>query len=233
VHGAKPQIDGGQCECQITRRFMHVVQIPEVEEDRIPKELIPTLLSRDQRAIKDKLDELVSSTKLGVRDLFIDDETNLHESLHLVQAVIYPFMRWYSILVFRQMLDVFKGAKETSLSLHRAGATSFGIPSFMLLDLDYYIWDTSKRFLSWTYKHQLGISLSEETGKGQGVPLIRLNTTDLLENAASLIQCKISTGKDFPKWIEFDRWSKRNPAYTRIIDFWTAPRFDRTGSLAR
>jgi hypothetical protein len=46
-----------------------------------------------------------------------------------------------------------------------------------------------------------------------------LTLIDLIENSASLIQYKMSSGNDFPSWTEFSRWSKRNPSYTRIIAF--------------
>ncbi len=116
-------------------------------------------------------------------------------------------------------MDIFSKIKDIS-ELRRSGAiNSFAIPSFFLLDVDYYIWDLSKKFLFWTYKHELGVGISETAAKGARKPLIRLTTVDLLENAASLIQYKISSGVDFPTWREFDRWSKRHPAYTRVIDF--------------
>jgi len=178
---------------------------------RIPTELKTILLSRDLNTIKQALDQLAYSKKADVRELFVDEQTNLHESIHLVQAVIYPYLRWYSTLLFKQIFDIFKATKNISQKLIQQGEDAIVIPSLMLLELDYYVWELNDR--------ELGISLSKNASPEEGIPLIHFNIVDLLENAASLIQYKMSMLNDFPTWIEFQRWSKRNPAYTRIIEF--------------
>src|SRR6516164_3432791 len=137
------------------------VQILEVDEDRIPPDFVPVLLSRDMRSIDDALLKLKPESQ-GARAFFIDFETNLHESIHIVQAVIYPFLRWYSMLIFQQVADIFRELKDLGKLLNSGVVENFVIPSFLLLDVDYYIWDLSKRFLGWTYKSELGISLAEE-----------------------------------------------------------------------
>jgi len=194
--------------------FCLFVQILEVEEDRIPPELVAAIQSRNPAEIARTLDSLPTLRNI------VDDQTNLHESIHIVQGVIYRFLRWYSLAAFQYVSDTFKQMDELTAAAQSVNATSLHSPIFSLLDMEWHIYDMSKRFLFWKYKPALGISITDQVPKGvKAKPLITLNTIDLIENAASLLQYKISTGNDFPTWIEFSRWAKRNPAYTRILEF--------------
>jgi len=194
--------------------FCLFVQILEVEEDRIPPELVAAIQSRNPAEIARTLDSLPTLRNI------VDDQTNLHESIHIVQGVIYRFLRWYSLAAFQYVSDTFKQMDELTAAAQSVNATSLHSPIFSLLDMEWHIYDMSKRFLFWKYKPALGISITDQVPKGvKAKPLITINTIDLIENAASLLQYKISTGNDFPTWIEFSRWAKRNPAYTRILEF--------------
>jgi hypothetical protein len=195
------------------------IQILEVSEDKIPDALRAVLLSRDRRAIQEHINQLVESTKRGVRDLFVDAETNLHESVHIAQAITYPFLRWYSVLLFKQIVDVFKELPKLSEFVRLSEVNEFAVPAFHILDFHYYVWDLRKSFLGWTYKHELAISMSEADGPADGKLVAKLNAVDLIENAASLIQYHFSSGNDFPTWSEYRRWTKRNPAYTDVVEF--------------
>lgn len=192
------------------------VQILEVEEDRIWPELREVLLSRDRT----KIQEFAQTFTGDARDMFVSHETNLHESIHLVQAVLYPFLRWNSIIMFQTVMDMFKDL-DALLQLKKTDGISSAIaPAFHVLELDHFIWDLSKKSFFRKVAPVLGVSLTDKLpSEKHAIPLIRLNSLDLVENAASLIQYKISSGNDFPTWKDFHRWSKRNPSYTGIIEF--------------
>lgn len=195
------------------------IQILEVNEANIPTELVETLLSRDYSSISKVLNG-IDSVSIFSRDVFIHPETNLHESVHVIQAVIYPFLRWYAMGAFKTVVDVFRELDDLLKITSYDDVNSYHIPIFSILEVDYYIWDLSKKVFGWTYKHEIGISLDEKPPRNlDALQLIRLNAVDLIENAASLIQYKISSGIDFPSWREFSRWSKRNRSYVRVIDF--------------
>jgi hypothetical protein len=191
------------------------LQILEVEEDAIPTELRPVLLSRNMHAIQEVLNE----NQRGVRSRFVSKETNLHESVHIAQAIIYPFMRWYSILALRYIFEIFGEMSIFSQMTAGDDSASFTIPAFKVLDADFGVLATTQRSFFRRSKHQIEVYSADNPAMAEKEPLIYLNIIDLLENAASVIECKLSTGTDFPTWVEFSRWSKRNPCYTNIIDF--------------
>ena len=66
------------------------IQILEVDEGSVPDNLVPLLLSRDYRAIQQYLSARGSG---GLK--FLNRDTQLHESIHVIQSIIYPFLRWY------------------------------------------------------------------------------------------------------------------------------------------
>jgi hypothetical protein len=196
------------------------IQILEVDEDKIPVELGDALASRDRSKIEQTITSLVNQRKADARYMFVSDSTNLHESIHLVQAVVYPFLRWYAMASFQHVMDSFKELEPFGPLVQSGTIGSLVSPSFMLLDVEHYIWDLSTKTWFGKVKPAIGLSFSEQLPPNtKAKPLVRLNTTDLIENAASLIQFKMSTGIDFPTWKEFSRWSKRNPSYTGIIEF--------------
>ena len=99
------------------------------------------------------------------------------------------------------MFDLFTELGKRNKFERYVAIGSWRSPQFMLLDLDYYIWDLTKRNWFGRVKPALGITFSDELPKNEkGKPLKRLNVTDLIENAASLIQYKISSKNDFPNW---------------------------------
>jgi hypothetical protein len=196
------------------------IQILEVEEDLIPPPLRQALLRRDRKEVEKIMTVMANENNKDARYMFVSENTNLHESIHLVQSVIYPFLRWFSISNVQTMFDLFTELGKRNEFERYVAIGSWQSPQFMLLDLDYYIWDLTKRNWFGRIKPALGITLSDELPKDEkGKPLKRLNVTDLIENAASLIQYKISSKNDFPSWKEFSRWSKRNPAYTGVLEF--------------
>jgi len=106
-----------------------------------------------------------------------------------VQGVIYRFLRWYSLAAFQYVSDTFKQMDELTAAAQSVNATSLHSPIFSILDMEWHIYDMSKRFLFWKYKPALGISITDQVPKGvKAKPLITLNTIDLIENAASLLQ---------------------------------------------
>lgn len=193
------------------------IQILEIEEDKIPESIKAALLSRNYGEINQILSNDNDNTNIRFR--FVNKETNLHESIHLIQGVIYPYLRLYSVFSFIQMHKLFKMVPEPVLSDEQNDVLSVTIPELSLLDLEFYVADLSKRFLFWRFnKHVLGVSADHSHFRADQI-LTKLSVVDLLENAASLMQYKITSGKDFPSWVEFQRWSKRNPSYTAVLDF--------------
>jgi hypothetical protein len=184
------------------------VQILEVTEDRIPAELIPSLLSRKSKEFSPAIDRIRGEQ--SVRSMFVDEQTNLHESIHIFQAVIYPFLRWYGFHSFTQIIRAFNEYSEVAEAANE-GMLTLRSPGFYILDDYWSMWEK-------------GDELIVESDSQDDVPhgfrkVFTFNITDLIENSASLIQFKMSTGNDFPSWTEYNRWSKRNPAYTAVLDF--------------
>src|SRR5262249_43997737 len=127
-------------------------QILEVSEDRIPPTLVGPLLSRDNEEIGRALTQLQTDSPTRLRDIFVDDETNLHESIHVVQAVIYPFLRWYSLFMYQYVMDTFKELDQTVDIFNRLEVTSAVSPVFSLLDFECIIYDATRKCLWWNYK---------------------------------------------------------------------------------
>ena len=191
------------------------IQILEIDEELIPEEIKPALLERNYRQIAMQLDALGKSEGL----YFINEETQLHESIHIIQAVIYPFLRWYAFVAYKTTFDLFLELND--LSQVARVSDSLYLPALSLLDIEYYIWEireVERWILFWKKeKFSMAMSLTGDT-PANGKLLCKVNTTEIIENSASLIQYKFSTNNDFPTWKEYSRWTKRNPAYTRILD---------------
>src|ERR1700677_1317103 len=123
-------------------------------------------------------------------------------------AVSHVFDLFREMRIFQQMLSSFE-------------ATSYGLPALKILDSEYYIWqlcEVKRSIFFWKTKTYSTVCLREPRPPPNAKFLFKTNATELLENAASLIQYKLSVRRDFPTWIEFNRWTKRNSANTRIID---------------
>lgn len=195
------------------------IQVLEIDEDKIPNSLKSILLDRNLKDIWSAVGQL-HTDDVDVRDLFIDDETNNHESIHVAQAVIYPYLRWYAMSTYQSVVDVFRNMDDLIKMNGFSGGTSIMLPAFNLLDVTHYIFETVGGTSLRPTKYGLGVTLSLDARDVRGrTPVTQISAVDLIENAASLIQCRISLRKDNVTWREFERWSKRNNCYSNVLLF--------------
>jgi hypothetical protein len=188
------------------------IQILEVDEDRIPENMKEILRSNKP----DRLQSLNQALQDDARRFFVNDQTWLHESIHIAQSLIYPFLYLNSITILNYVIGTF--SDKSLLNLKLSGAAEMGAPALNLLDVEQYFW-TIPGPKSGDPNFDIALSPYPEMPRPDAQLELRLNAIDLAENAASLMQYKIFAGIDYPSWSQFDRWSKRNPSYTGIINF--------------
>jgi hypothetical protein len=160
------------------------IQILEVNDEDIPEELKPAIRTRDIRNIRDSLLSLYKDK--GVREVFVDEETNLHESIHLVQAVIYPFLRWHSMISFYHVIETFLDLPKIREVLQGIESTGFVTPVFTRLEAEYVAAEQQRYFLFWRRPPRLlfyngaDVTHSDTTSDPSR---FKFNTIELLEDA--------------------------------------------------
>ena len=190
--------------------------ILEIDGNQITQATKAVLKTRNQVAIANAFAKLDGDKAL---ERLLDTPTALHESIHVVQAIVYPFLYWYSTLALRWVMQVFFNVNSARTDLIFDDRGEPTLPIFHVLSVPFYVYDTSRPIFGFNYKPQMEIHPAAPGTNSNARKLIfQFRLLDLIENAASLMQYKLQSRADFPTWKEYIRWSKRNPAYTDVLE---------------
>jgi hypothetical protein len=184
------------------------VQVLEVPEEDIPGGMIDIVRVGSVTGIARYLQAHPETE-------FLSPFTQTHESVHTAQAIVYPFFRWYSLVTWKLVVDTFRELARREPDLLAADTMAFH-PSFYYLDTRFHVSISSRsNSPSGPLQHIGFVGLDRE--RLPGAYLFSANVITLLENAASLIQYKLTQGEDLPEWGLYMRWAKRNPASVEIL----------------
>lgn len=131
-------------------------------------------------------------------------ELSFHEAYHYWQALRLPFIHRYALLSFRTVMRAFKQL-DSIPDLHKWDCI---LPELSRLTLPSR-WHCAG-------PGQVSVQRLSPPDEKEGVDLTPL---DLMEGAASVAQWQtvVARGAERQSWLHFNRWSKRNAAYTTAV----------------